>query len=118
MGIFSKSRRKFTMPLVLAILLFALMTSMAAATDHSGHCGGMGGAGDNGPTALCLEHCNGASQVVDHHSPAPLVGAARIVPLIVASAQHRPVVLLVSAHIQPSLPDSVPIFASSSRLRI
>jgi hypothetical protein len=118
MGIFSKSTRRLTTPFVLAVWLFALVPSMVAATEHGVHCQGMGAAGGNDPPALCLEHCNGASQAVDHHSPAPPVGAAPIVPLTVPCSFHQNGALLVSTHSLPSVPDSTPIFASSSRLRI
>jgi hypothetical protein len=65
---------------------------------------------------LCIEHCNGDAQVVDHHSPVSAPAVA-VVPLTVAQACAEPAVAVPSRFApDPAIP--IPVFAASSRLRI
>ena len=89
-----------------------------AVTEQPSPCDGMGGAPYNESSALCLEHCKGAFQAADQHSPVPPVAAAPAAALIVPHASQEGGVRLVSTHAPPAPPDPLPVLASSSRLRI
>jgi hypothetical protein len=99
------------------VLERALLTEVAVA-DQSSPCAEMAGLSDGMPSPLCLEHCKGTVQATEQHSPVPPVGLAPVVALIVPAAAPEDRAPAVLAHPLHPPPDPIPVFASSSRLRI
>lgn len=111
------------------LALFAICFVQLAAAAHActvvsvpaSHtpCAQMGMAMGDGdpPSGMCLEHCKGDSQLVDHQSPVPPGASPNAAPIVVAAAGEA---LLAASlpRVAPDPPIPLPVYAASSRLRI
>ena len=80
-------------------------------------CAEMGMASGDERPALCVEHCKGDVQLVDHHSPVPVAAAPAVTPIVVAAAADV-LATALPGRFAPDPEPPLPVFAASSRLRI
>lgn len=99
------------------VLQGALRADVAMA-HHAAPCGEMAGPVDDTPSPPCVEHCQETVQATAQLLPIPPIAPAFVTVLVVPAVSSRDLVLAVLAYpLHPPL-GSLPVFASSKRLRI